>query len=180
MAGVQVPKHIDVGKLKQPEIHRAVKEKLDTLEFDGTWEDFKDQVYSVGADLLGYRQRAHREWFDENDQHINSLLLDKQRLYQNLLNHSQANKASVEKAYKESRANLQRELRRMKNDWWLKLSQEVQHASDRKDAKTLYGLLNQVFGPKSSSITPLKSKDSSTLIKDPTKIQELWQVKQNT
>ena len=47
------------------------------------------------------------------------------------------------------------------------MSKEVQKASDLKDAKKLYGLLNQVFGPTPSLVTHLKSKDNTTLIKDP-------------
>ena len=80
MTGVQVPKRIDVGKLKDQEFLTDVNEKLDSLDFDGTWENFKDQVYSVGEDLLGFRQKKHKDWFDENDQNINALLLEKQHL----------------------------------------------------------------------------------------------------
>ena len=175
MTGVQVPKRIDVGKLKDQEFLTDVNAKLDGLDFDGTWENFKDQVYSVGADVLGFRQKKHKDWFDENDQHINALLLEKQHLYDKVLAASHRNKSSAEKAYKEHKAVLQRELRRMKNDWWSNMSAEVQAASDRKDAKTMYGLLNQVFGPTSSSVVPLKSKDNTTLLKDPTQIMNRWQ-----
>ena len=171
MTGVQVPKRIDVGKLKDQEFLTDVNAKLDSLDFDGTWENFKDQVYSVGEDLLGFRQKKHKDWFDENDQNINALLLEKQHLYEKVLNASHRNKASAEKAYKEHKAILQRELRRMKNDWWANMSAQVQAASDRKDAKTMYGLLNQVSGPTSSSVAPLTSKDNNTLIKDNTLIQ---------
>ena len=171
MTGVQVPKRIDVGKLKDQEFLTDVNAKLDSLDFDGTWENFKDQVYSVGEDLLGFRQKKHKDWFDENDQNINALLLEKQHLYDKVLTASHRNKSSAEKTYKEHKAVLQRELRRMKNDWWANMSAQVQAASDRKDAKTMYGLLNQVSGPTSSSVAPLTSKDNNTLIKDNTLIQ---------
>ena len=36
----------------------------------------------------------------------------------------------------------------------------IQKASDSKDAKTLYSLLNQIFSPNSYLVTPLKSKDT--------------------
>ena len=41
-----------------------------------------------------------------------------------------------------------------------------------KTPKNLYTLLRQVFGPKSSPVAPLLSKDKSTLIKDPDKIMD--------
>ena len=62
----------------------------------------------------------------------------------------------------------------MKNEWWSNISREVQSAYDRKDTKNLYTLLRQVFGPKSSPVAPLLSKDKSTLIKDPDKIMDRW------
>ena len=67
MAGVKVPKRIDVGKLKHQQFLNDVNAKLDSLVFDGTWENFKDQVYTVGTEVLGFRQRKHKDWFDEND-----------------------------------------------------------------------------------------------------------------
>ena len=62
----------------------------------------------------------------------------------------------------------------MKNEWWSNISREVQSAYDRKDTKNLYTLLRQVFGPKSSPVAPLLSRDKSTLIKDPDKIMDRW------
>ena len=123
------------------------------------------------VDDWGYRIQRNYVGLDD----LLALLLEKQHLYEKVLNASHRNKASAEKAYKEHKAILQRELRRMKNDWWANMSAQVQAASDRKDAKTMYGLLNQVFGPTSSSVAPLKSKDNSTLIKDPTQIMNRWQ-----
>ena len=83
------------------------------------------------------------------------------------MNDNLKNRSAVEKKYKEHKATLQRELRKMKNEWWSNISREVQSAFDRKDTKNLYTLLRQVFGPKSSPVVPLLSKDKSTLIKDP-------------
>ena len=54
------------------------------------------------------------------------------------------------------------------------VSREVQSAYVRKDTKDLYTLLRQLFGPKSSPVVPLLSKDKSTLIKDPDKILDRW------
>ena len=56
LEGVKVPKRINVAKLKSPDIRRAMTAKLDCLDFDGTWENFKDQVYSTGLEELGLKQ----------------------------------------------------------------------------------------------------------------------------
>ena len=173
MAGVQIPKRIDVEKLKHPLFLEAVNDKLDSLVFDGSWLNYKDQIYSVGTELLGFKKRKNQDWFDENDQEISKLLQEKRRLYENVLGRHQQEVS--QKAYKKIKATLQRELRQMKNKWWTNLASEIQLASDRKDAKTMYALLHQVFGPTSSSVVPLKAKDNTTLIKDPSKILDRWQ-----
>ena len=175
ISGVQAPKRIDIEKLKNPEFMFQVKEKLESVVFDGTWENYKEQVYSAGSDVLGFKKRKNRDWFDENNLEINMLLQEKHRLYEKVLSQStQQSNNSVRKEYTEHKASLQRELRRMKNTWWSNISSEIQSASDRKDSKTMFGLLNQVFGPSSSSVFPLKSKDGTSLFKDPPKIVERW------
>ena len=62
----------------------------------------------------------------------------------------------------------------MKNEWWSSLSFDVQNAYDRKDTKTFYKLISQAFGPQSSSVVPLKSKDGSVIIKDTDGIKNRW------
>ena len=119
------------------------------------------------------RKKEHNDWFDENDTYINQLLLEKRRLYSSLLNQGHQDKTI--KSYSKNKGTFQRELRRMLNKWWSNISKEVQKTSDLKDAKTVYGLLNKVFGPTSSLVTPLKSKDNTTLIKEPNKIMQRWQ-----
>jgi len=62
----------------------------------------------------------------------------------------------------------------MRNRWWLNLSRDIQNAFDRNDSKNMYALMKQAFGPRHSSISPLLSKDKSTLFKNPTEILDRW------
>jgi hypothetical protein len=91
-----------------------------------------------------------------------------------LLNSCGAERKVVEISFKENKASLQRKLRKMKNEWWSSLSFDVQNAYDRKDTKTFYKLISQAFGPQSSSVVPLKSKDGSVIIKDTDGIKNRW------
>ena len=63
----------------------------------------------------------------------------------------------------------------MKNEWWYNISFEIQKAFNKKDLKLFYSLMRTVFGPLTSSIAPLRSKDNITLIKEPEKILQRWQ-----
>jgi len=62
----------------------------------------------------------------------------------------------------------------MRDQWWKDKSAENQHAADSRDLKTFYSLLSEIYGPRSSSITPLRSKDGSRLLSKPEDIRDRW------
>ena len=122
MTGVEVPKRINVTKLKDPETCASLLEKKSTIVFDDSWKNFKDQVYATGVEILGLKKAIHSDWSDDNDQEIKDLLQTKKILCDTLLNDNLKNRSAVEKKYKEHKATLQRELRKMKNEWWSNIS----------------------------------------------------------
>ena len=67
MSGVKIPERLDVSKLHGPNMQRTVRYKLDRLDFDGTLDQFKEQVYSVGLESLRlqYNGKKHKDWFDD-------------------------------------------------------------------------------------------------------------------
>lgn len=54
----------------------------------------------------------------------------------------------------------------MKNHCWLDFFNRMHVAYDTKESKSLYQPIKQAFEPKSSSVSSLKSKDGSVIIKD--------------
>lgn len=60
--GVKVPKHLDATKLAQLEARTAFAGTMNSLNFDGTREVFKTQVYQVGAELFGFVKKHHKDW----------------------------------------------------------------------------------------------------------------------
>ena len=77
LSGVKVPKGLDVSKLQDPNMRYIVRDKLDRLDFDSIWDQFKERVYSVCLESLGLQRKKHKDWFDENDAYINQLLSEK-------------------------------------------------------------------------------------------------------
>ena len=69
--------------------------------------------------------------------------------------------------FKSIKVDLQRELRIMKDTCWSTKANEIQLAHDTGDTKLLHNLLNEVYGPSSSSVAPLWSKDGNSLLQDP-------------
>lgn len=53
MSGVKDLKQLDVSKLHDPNMRRTVIDELDIFDFDGTWDQFDEQVYSVSLESLG-------------------------------------------------------------------------------------------------------------------------------
>ena len=172
--GVKVPKRIDVSKLQNKEVRETLSNTFDNIIFDGTWEHFKTQVYTVGVDVLGLKKSKHRDWFDENDAAITKILEEKNKLHEKLLSAEGPAKNVAEKAFKEAKSRLQHDIRQMKNNWWSEVSAEMQRAYDCKDSKALYSTIRQAFGPQPSTMVPLKSKDGSALIKDAEGIMARW------
>ena len=83
--------------------------------------------------------------------------------------------ALVQKSqFKQHHSVVQRELCIMKNKWWCNISSKIQTASDTNNSKDFYALIRQAFGPRSSSLCPLKSLDGNTLIKDSVGIINRW------
>lgn len=70
MSGTKIPKQINVAKLKQPDVCQELSDAFDNMHFDGTWENFKEQVCRTGLNILGKEVKKHRKWFDENDENI--------------------------------------------------------------------------------------------------------------
>ena len=172
--GVKIPKRIDVSKLQNEEVRETLRNTFDNIVFDGTWEQFKTQVYTVGVDVLGLKNSKHRDWFYENDAAITKPLKEKNMLHEKVLSTEGAARIIAEKAFKEAKSRLQCEIRQMKNKWWSEVSAEMQRAYDCNDSKALYRTITQAFGPQSSTMAPLKSKDGSSLIKDAEGIIVRW------
>ena len=95
MPGVEVPKRINVAKLKDPDTRRTLNEKMSSITFDESWESFKDQVYATGVEVLGLKKNVHRDWFDDNDLEITELLQAKRNLSDKLLNDNLKNRPTV-------------------------------------------------------------------------------------
>jgi hypothetical protein len=150
MEGVKVPKRIDVSKLTQDDnICKQFQARLDQVNLEESWDQFKNNMYTVGAVTLGFKQRKHQDWFDDNNLEINELLDEKHRQHLIVLNASAADKKVAQEKFKKTRAVLQSKLRDMKNAWWTKLSNEIQSAYDTNNSKVFYDLLGKAYGPSS-------------------------------
>ena len=172
---VKVPRRIDVGKLKSEHTRADLVSAFNQVDFTNcNWDSLKDVLYQKGSEVLGLRRVKHRDWFEENSEEINSLIEEKRKAHLRLLNATADGRPTAASQHSAIKANVQKRIRQIKNKWWSDLSKDIQLAHNQKDTKRFYSLLRQAYGPKSSSLTPLLSKDGETLHKSPDEILDRW------
>lgn len=99
------------------------------------WKQLKNIICQVSEDLLGYPKRKSPDWFRDNEESIQKLLNEKDVLFKKHLNvNSEKSKAD----FKVVKAKVQKEIRRLKDDWWSKLAEEMQGMADRNDTKGFF------------------------------------------
>ena len=170
----------DIAKLKSTEIRTNLASKLQeaytasrNLELNAvsTWDLFKNTTMKVTMDVLGFPERKHRGWFDENDHFIKPLLSQLHDLHIKWV--EDKHNTAVANAYHTCKQQAQKSLRNMQNTWWRNRTTDLQNAADKRDYKTFYQGLKAVYGPAIKATTSLKSKDG-VVINEPAQILDRW------
>lgn len=60
MARIKIPKCMNVKKMKQLGVHQQLSDALNKTNFDGSWDNFKDQVHITGTDILTKPEETQR------------------------------------------------------------------------------------------------------------------------
>ena len=166
--GTKLPKRLNIASLKNVAVKEKLGREMENIFCENSWKNFKVSVYSACERILGFRKRKSRDWFDENDVTIHSLLESKSKAY-NALSKCVTGfheLLSLKFRFNSIKTEIQRELRKMQNTWWSKRADEFQLAADTKNTRVFYSLLREVYDPSSFFITPLRSKDNKHLIRD--------------
>ena len=171
----------DVAKLKSPEVRLKLASKLQEA-YDSTearpvdtassiWENFKDITLKVTEEVLGFPERKHRDWFDENDVFIKPLLDQLHHLHIEATD----DRNNIEKAnaYICCKKLVQKSLRAMQNKWWQDRAADMQAAADHHDMKNFYIGLKAVYGPTPKTSSSVKSKDGVLLV-EPAQVRDRW------
>ncbi|KAK4302108.1 hypothetical protein Pmani_025795 [Petrolisthes manimaculis] len=127
------------------------------------WRTVSEVLLNTARSVLGMIKRKNRDWFDEQAEDIHQLLEEKKRAHQSVLANPNAR---TRENLAELRSRVQRETRKMQNEWWTKLAGEIQGFADVGD--------QQQYGPQSNSFCPTRSADGSTLITEKSEILGRW------
>nr|KAG5693154.1 hypothetical protein BaRGS_035352 [Batillaria attramentaria] len=156
---------------------QALEEKFqDSMTSAGNstemWASFKNTVSETAKEILGPNKRVHQDWFDDNNEQIQTALNAKNKAYMEWQNDPSS--VSKRDRFKSLQAKVQAELRVMQDQWWQDKADEVQSYADSHNAKKFFNSLKTVYGPSKSGCSPLLSSDGRTLIKDQEGLKKRW------
>ena len=179
--GKKAPKRFNVAKLKtaccKQSFVNTLEERLESTppenqNVEADWASLRELIYSTATEILGPQSRKHKDWFDENCEDIKQLLDEKHHLHQAYLSNPKS--TTKRDAFNNIRRTVQQRLRQMQDEWLSNKADEIQDYADKRDYKSFYVALKEVYGPTSSGSNPLLSADGITLITEKEKILGRW------
>jgi exonuclease III len=141
-------------------------------DIDREWTAMQEAVLQVSKDSLGFVRRRQPDWFDESNAEIGELLQAKRKAHDATL--SNPTSVALRRRWQDLRAEAQRRLRALQNEWYTKKSHEIQAYADLNDSHGFYEAVKTLYGPSSRSQAPVRSADGANLIKDRQQILERW------
>ena len=162
-----IPK-INVSATKD-EAKRAKFESLFTTKMkdftegatvDETWKMLSSAIHECAIDSFERQKVSNNDWVTLNSTTLIPLIEAKRAAHMEC---TKAPSQSSTAALKVAKANLQREVRRCANKYWVDLCNSIQEAHDRGDMKTAYSKMKTALGPPTSKSAPLKSLEGHAI-----------------
>ncbi|KAK2165112.1 hypothetical protein NP493_1382g00007 [Ridgeia piscesae] len=100
------------------------------------WAALQQVVHNTAKTYLDQPERKHQEWFDPNDQELQTLMSRRNQVHQRVL--QTRSTRSTTAAYNDACRLLQKRTRALKSDWWERKAVELQRAVDRNNMKGFY------------------------------------------
>ena len=171
---------LDVAKLKnrscQDELKIAITAALRNNQAENNvpqelWSKMSTATFNASAEILGFTKKKNADWFNENESEIQELIRERNTaLRSKLSNPSQYNISKL----KAARATLQRKLREMENNWWLRKAEIMQQEADINNSAGFFKSLKEVYGPQAKTSSTLLSNDGTSVITEPSKLVDRW------
>ena len=177
-------KRLDCARLEAAEardnLRSAIAGKLQDIEsvlspegsVNDNWACLSSKLYEAASESIGYRRRKHQDWFDENSEQIKTMLDSMHKAHNATLNKPTSRR--LKQHWRTSRKEVQTVLRRLKNDWWTGKAREIEEFAVKNDMHNFYNAVKNIHGPRNSTLSPVKSVDGSTLLKDQKQVVDRW------
>jgi len=154
------------------EFRRLLAEKLMNSEtclssentMEQQWNYISSVLYEAAAKSIGYKSKNHQGWFDDNSDTIHNLLKDMRKSHRETLDNPSSIKARQD--WQAAQGKVQKDIRVIQNEWWTKKPHEIQSFADKNDMHNFYNAIKSIYGLTNRCVTPLKTADGQTLLKD--------------
>jgi hypothetical protein len=147
----------------------------DDVTIEENWALFKDTVYETSLAELGTKKRRGNDWFDENDEAIQSMVDAKRNAYVDMIHRdirtTMGKKAKLK--YLKLKRELQCRVRQLKNEWWQRQAEEIQTLHDKHDIKGMFQGIKKLCGPTMKSTQAVKDLEGNVLV-EPEAILKRW------
>lgn len=124
-------------------IHRnASQVRPDSIQ--EKWKNIQTTFISAANSVLERTKSINRDWFDESNDEVSKLLEKKDLAHKTFLAvPSRENEVN----FKRVRRHRQKEVRKLKNQWWSDRANEMQRYMDTGDSYNLYQSIKALVGP---------------------------------
>ena len=170
--GTNKPTKLNTAKLSTISHMESFEQEMDSSTPDEEWAALQQVVYNTAKTYIGKPDRKHQDWFDPNDQELQTLMSRRDQAHQRVL--QTRSTRSTTAAYKDSCRLLQKRSRALKSDWWERKAVELQRAADSNNMKGFYNGLKEVWGPKKKGHVQLKSTDEMETFSDSKRVVARW------
>ena len=118
-------------------------------------------MYQEAAEKLGFAKKHNADWFNDNEEEIQlAIELRNKALKANISTPTTENLRKL----REARIKLQRDMRRIEDDWWLRKAVDLQRAADENNSAGFFSGLKEVYGLQAQLSNSLLDKDGSSII----------------
>ncbi|XP_033120196.1 uncharacterized protein LOC117119470 [Anneissia japonica] len=138
---------------------------------DEVWNTISSTIYNKTAEkTFGKNRKINKDWFRAHSAEMIPVIEAKNAAY---LTHNLNPTVGTFKELKLAKAVVQKTARYCANQYWIKLCEEIQTASDKGDLRTMYEGIKKAIGPTIIKTAPLKSLDGEVLT-DKNKQMSRW------
>ena len=121
-------------------------------DLDVSWGRISDAICSDGLAALGTSRKKHRDWFDESDEVV-ELIRAKNAANASAI--ANPNSVHLRQKFADLRAETQRRLRVIENNWWENFATEIQTYADTNDIHKFYEAIRTAVGPTRRPLMPV-------------------------
>uniref|UniRef100_H2ZZE9 Reverse transcriptase domain-containing protein n=1 Tax=Latimeria chalumnae TaxID=7897 RepID=H2ZZE9_LATCH len=164
---------INTTNIKNRRMCQEFVKALDLCMFEKAeefWEGLRTAIHETAKATFGEKRLSNKDWFEESAEELLPLINIKNAAY---LEHNKKPTESTKARLQHAKNEVQRATRHCANQYWTKLCDEIQTASDAGNLKVMYDGLKKALGPTINQVAPLKSCSGET-ITDRSKQMSRW------